>query len=340
MTQTSVDIHAIIHQLKAQFNQDRAHDLQVIRDYCETLTDSPEDQAILAAVARFSLTEYPDPEAIQKAEKLGQAIKQFDARVTELQKMAAAKKFEEAAAGFAEILQDMDPIETEDKRFLSFNHPFESILFQARNRDKRTVVQISNLPEILYYQYATILFELKRFDEAREQLKKCLKLNPCNARAYFELAEVEKASQNLEEVRRLTAEVHPYIYTRPQLAHYYRNQAFLANMDGKFRLAVAMVYVSLDYEEHAIARAQLNALAKVKGTDLSRPKTEEIQKLIQDTDIQLGPNKDVYGIALEVGAKMRERNPDLARMCFIIAYDMTHYKPILRDLARLGVHPM
>ena len=339
MTAPSVDINAITAELKAQFNGQREHDLQIIRDYCEKLSDSPADQAILAAIARFSLTEYPDPEAIKKAQKLGEAIKQFDARVTELQKMAAEKKFEEAAKGFEEILSGMVPVETEDTRYLSFSHPFESFLFNAYNQDKRKVVQISNLPEVLYYQYATILFELKRFDEAKTQLEFCLKLNPANVRARFELVEIAKVNQDLEEVRRLLLEVHPYIFTRSALARYYRNQAYLANLEGKFRLAVAMVYVSLDYEESPIARAQLNALAKVKGTDLSRPKIDEVQTLIQDTGIFLGPSKNVYDLAIEIGGRMREKNPDIARMAFIIAYEITHYKPLLRDLARLGVQP-
>ena len=338
MTEKS-DINSTISQLKAQFTQDRDHDLQIIRTFCESLTDSPEDQATLAAVARFAMTEYPDAAATENAKKLGEAINKFHARIDELQKMAAAKRFEEAAAGFAEIIGEVAPVETEDKRYLSFNHPFESILFQARNKDKRPVIQISNLAAILYYQYATILFELKRFEEAREQLKNCLALNPVDTRAYFELAEVEKAEKNLEEVRRIMSDVHPLIFTRNALAHYYRTQAFLANMDGKFRLAVAMVYVSLDYEENPIARAQLNALAKVKGTDLSRPKLDEVKSLIDGTGIFLGPNQNVYNIALDVGAQTRAKNPNIARMAFMIAYDLTHYKPILRDLAKLGVHP-
>jgi len=334
---TAAEIDNVINNLKSKFNQDKEHDMQVIRDYCENLTDSPEDQTILAAVARFASVEYPDAEANQKAAKLGEAVKQFHERIVELQKLAADKKFEEAAAGLAEILGGMNPVELDDRRLMTFNQPFEEMLFRARDTDSKPIVRISNLPEILYYQYATILFELKRYDEAREQLNKCIKLNPCDARAYFELAEIAKIDQNFDEVADLMAKVHPILFTRRALARYYRTLAFVENMRGNFRRAVAMIYVSIDYEDTPIARAQLNALAKVKGTDLSRPSIDDVRKLIEGTNIVLGPNQQVYELAVSVGAQARQRNPELARMAFFIAYDITHYKPLLRELARLGV---
>ncbi len=334
---TAAEIDNVINHLKSQFNQDQEHDMQIIREYCETLTDSPEDQTILAAVARFASIEYPNAEANQKAAKLGEAIKDFHERVIALQKMAAERKFEEAAAGLAEILDGMNPVELEDRRLMTFNQPFEEMLFRARDTDSRPIVRISNLPEILYYQYATILFELKRYTEAREQLEKCIKLNPCDARAYFELAEVAKVEQNFDEVEEIMAKVHPILFTRRALARYYRTMAFVENMRSNFRRAVAMIYVSLDYEDTPIARAQLNALAKVKGTDLSRPRVDEVRQLVEGTKIVLGPNQQVYDLAVSVGAETRQRSPELARMAFFIAYDITHYQPLLRELAKLGV---
>ena len=330
-------IRKVIESLKAQFNQDKEHDMKIVREYCETLTDSSQDQAILAAVARFAAHEYPDAEANQRAEKLGLAISEFHERIDELQKMAAERRFEEAAAGYAEILGEMDPVELDDRRLMSFNQPFEELLFRMRDKDGRPIVRISNLAEILYYQYASILFELRRYADAREQLEKCLKLDPVDMRVYFELAELAKLDQNFELVSELMAKVHPLIFTRRGLARYYRTQAFIENMRGNFRLAVAMVYVSLDYEESPVARAQLNALAKIKGTDLSRPKVEEVQALVQGTNIVLGPDQDVYGLAIAIGGRARVQNPGLARMAFAIAYDITHYKPLLRELAALGV---
>jgi len=333
---TPEELKQTLDGLKARFTDDKEHNLQILRDFCATLSDSPQDMAALTAIAHFAAAEYPDADIQSLTEKLTQAITEFHEKLAQAQTLAKARDFEAAAVLFAEIVGDMVPKDDPNQRRLAFSHPFEEMLFRAQDKDPRPIVRVSNLSQIIFYQYGTILIELQRLDDARTAFNHCLILNPIDVRAMFELGEIAKLEQNFDTLRALMLKAYPLIFTRHMLARYYRNQAFLANFEAKFPLAVAMVYVSLDYEESPLARAQLNALAKIKGVNLTRPKTDDVKALIQGTDIHLGPSEAVYNLALSIAQSTRKQHPQIAKMALSIAYDVTHYQPLLKEIAQLG----
>ncbi|MCL2325976.1 MAG: hypothetical protein FWC40_05700 [Proteobacteria bacterium] len=333
---TPEELKQTLDGLKARFTDDKEHNLQILRDFCATLSDSPEDMAALSAIAHFAAAEYPDADVQALTEKLSQAITDFHNKLTQAQMLAKERNFEAAASLFAEITGDLTPKDDPKQRRLAFSHPFEEMLFRAQDKDPRPIVRVSNLSQVIFYQYGTILLELRRLEDARTAFNHCLTLNPIDVRAMFELGEIAKLEQDFDGLRALMVRAHPLIFTRHMLARYYRNQAFLANFEAKMSLAVAMVYVSLDYEESPLARAQLNALAKIKGVNLTRPKTDDVKALVQGTDIVLGPSETVYHLALSIAQSTRKQHPQIAKMALSIAYDITHYQPLLKEIAQLG----
>lgn len=328
------DIDKILEKLKQSLTGEREHDLEQIRRYAAGLGSSPKDIAILSALGYLAAQRFPDIEAASVSEQLGTAMQLFHEKLERAQELAKARKFVEAEQAYREFIADISIDDIEDQRRLSFNHPFEEMIFRAHDKDSRPIVRISNLPQVVFYQYGTILLELAKYDEAKAALINCQKLNPVDVRPLFELAEIAKLEQDFDEVERLMAIAHSRIFTRKDLAKYYRSQAFIANMRKQFRLAVAMVYISLDYDESPIARAQLNALAKIKGIKLSKPKVDESRKLVEGTKIQLGPSEAIVDLALHIGQTTKMVHPSISHMAYSIAYDMTHYKPLLNELSR------
>ena len=73
--------------------------------------------------------------------------------------------------------------------------------------------------------------------------------------------------------------MYPYLFTRHHLARFYREYAHIAMTEERYDLAVALVYLSMDYEDAQPARAMLNAIAKHRGVNLSKPTVQEVQNV-------------------------------------------------------------
>ena len=325
-------IQEIIASLEKQFNGDQAHDIEIVREYCRNLPQSEDSLRTVSALGRYAAEKFPDEPMVKDAKKIEEALTGFMDKIHQAQECLRDKKYDEAIKGFDEVIGDIRPPKVEGKRHFSFSHPFEEMLLRATTKDLGPIERISPLPEVLYYQKGVCCFELKRYDEAREAYQNALELNPVNVRTWFEIAQIDKIEGKYEDLRALLLKVHPMLFTRNMLARFYREEAGLAMIEEKYDLAVSLVYVSLDYEDTPQARAQLNALAKHRGVDLSKPTADGVKRRLEDAKIPVGPAPIVYKLAIDIGNAMKKEHPEIAKMAYAIAYDVTHYEPLLKEL--------
>lgn len=326
------NINEIIAELEKQFNGDINHDVEILRSYCRSLERSEENLAIVTAIGHYAAEKFPDADAVKEAKKFEETFAHFQELIDQARECMKEKKFDEAAEKFREVIGDVKPPSDPEKYYCSFNHPFEEMLFRSGYKEGKTVERISTLPETLYFQLGFALFEQKKYDEAKEAWKNSLKLNPVCVRTMLELVNLAKIQEDYEEVRRLLNEMHPMLFTRAMLARFYREHAGLAMIEEKFDLASSLIYLSIDYEDSPQARAQLNALAKHRGVDLSKPKVDTVKQRLTEAKIQIGPSESVVDLAIYIGKQMRRPYPEIAKMAFAIAYDITHYEPLLKEL--------
>lgn len=326
-------IKQVIQSLEAQFNGNTEHDVDIIRTYIRSLEKSDENQAIVIALGHYAAEKFPDDETVKNVKKIEEAFKLFHEKALKAQTALKNKDFKAAIDIFSEIIADVKPPQNEEKRYMAFNHPFEEMLARAAsNEDKRPIERISTLPATLYQQLSLAHFELKQYDEAKIALNHAIQLNPVNVAPYFELIQIAKLQNDFDEVKKLLNTIYPFIYTRHHLAKYYREHAGLAMIQKNYELAVALVYISLDYEDAPTARAQLNALAKNRGVNLAKPKAESIKEQLHHAEIPVGPNPAVYELAISIGNALKKTSPIAAKMAYAIAYDLTHYEPLLKEL--------
>ncbi|MBR4986972.1 MAG: tetratricopeptide repeat protein [Proteobacteria bacterium] len=325
-------IQEIISSLEKQFNGDQAHDIEIVREYCKTLPQSEDSLRIVTALGRYAAEHFPDEPMVKDAKKIEEALTGFMDKIHHAQDCLRDKKYEEAIAGFDEVIGDIKPPKIEGKRQYSFSHPFEEMIVRASTRDTTPIERVSPLPEVLYYQKGVCCFELKRYAQAREAYQCALELNPVNVRTWFEIAQIDKIEGKYEDLRALLLKVHPMLFTRNMLARFYREEAGLAMIEEKYALAVSLVYLSLDYEDSPQARAQLNALAKHRGVDLSKPTVGKVRAQLEEAGIPVGPAPQVYKLAIDIGNTMKKSHPEIAKMAYAIAYDVTHYEPLLKEL--------
>ena len=228
MDTTRNNTKEIIAYLETKFNGDEDHDVEVIQEYCRSLDRTKDNVDIVMALGRYSAEKFPNAKAVQNAKKIEEAFDLFQKKLQSAQELLKEKKFEEAVAAYDELIGENTPVESDEKHYYCFGHPFEETLCKLYYNDDKPIERISSLPMALYYQKASALFDLKRYDEAKAAYEHCTKLNPVDVRTWLELAQIAKAQGNYDEVRSILKKIHPFIYTRHFLARFYREQAALA----------------------------------------------------------------------------------------------------------------
>lgn len=329
-----------IAELEKQFNGDPNHDVKVIQDYCQSLPKTQENFKLVMALGQYAAAKYPEADEVKKSkaefEKMNEDAKQLKARIDGIQEKIKAKDIAPAIEEIRAIIDETKIPNPEEQRLISFSHPFEEIIFQAsikEFKETRKLVRVSNLMEMLHLQLGGLLSEQKNYDEALDAFNHALEFNPVSAPASLEIAHIAILKKNYEEAFELLKKAYPLIFTRSLLAIYY---SFLAevveNVDKNYPLAVAYVYVSLDYAENPLAREALNRLGKVQGIDLSKPTVEAMRKLANDANLPLGPNPAVCELAVKAARQIKSQHPDVAKQLFAIAYDLTGQESLLKEI--------
>ena len=323
----------IIAELERQFTGDAEHDLDVLRQYCATLPHTDDNVDIITAIGHYVLAHFPDAAETANARLFEKSYDEFESLVQKAQDALRARRFEEAATLYGRLIDDVRPTNTPDAYYFAFAHPFEEMIVRATHLyDDRRIERIPQLPAMLYFQQGSALFELARYDEARDAFRNVLALNPVSAPAFFELIQIAKARRDFDEVRALLRKAYPYLFTRHFLARYYREHANLATYDNRHALAVALLHLSMDYEQSPQAVAMLENLRDACGADVTLPPVARIKELLTAADIPVGPNPATYELAILIGNQMKPIHPDVAKMAYAIAYDLTHYQPLLQEL--------
>lgn len=326
------DPSQVLETLQKQFNGEEQHDLDILRNYCRTLEHNDENLAIITAIGRYVLEHYPDADAVQQAQKFEKAHDDWTHLIEEAQKALKSGDFEEAIRLYDEIIGEVTPNPDPKTYYFAFSHPFEETIVRAMHQhDDRAIERIPQLPELLYFQRGCVYFELKDYAKARESLMNSLRLNPVCCRTRFELIQLEKAEKHWDAIRTELRKIHPMIFTRHYLSRFYREYANLAIWDNDPSLAVALLYLSLDYEDAKVTHHLLDSL-KEQNVDVSQPSVEEIKRRLTDAEIPIGPYPTVYEHAIDIGKQMKHVYPEAAKMAFAIAYDLTHYQPLLKEL--------
>lgn len=335
--QKSMDekVREIIAQFESEFTGDEEHDLGVIRNYLNSLERTNENIPIVQAIGRYCVEKFPDSDIVRAAKKLEETFDRFHGKIRSARECMRERKFEEAADIYRELIGDSKVESSTEPRKFAFSHPFEELVYRLNFGENGKIERVSALTFMLYYELGVALFELERYDEAKAAYEQAVALNPVSPLPHYELIQIAKKRDDIATIRDTLAKVHHYLFTRPQLARFYREQSHLATLEEKYDLAVTLVYISIDYEDSPMARAQLNALAKRKGVDLSRPKTEVAKARLEAAQIPIGPYMPIVDTAMQIGRQVQSQHPEVAKMTYGIAYELTHYQPLADLIASL-----
>ena len=192
------------------------------------------------------------------------------------------------------VCQDDNQIE-----YRRFNEYFEQVLYTQLFKPKREV-QPLNLPyPETYMRYGGLLFELKRYEEAKAALLKGLQYNPLNFSLFAEYTETVKVTEDVEKYKEATLKGFGLAFRGPDVARCYRNLAYYYAEKELFRPSIACNTISLWYEDSDNARVELFYAFQKTGERLILPTEEEIAKCAKEYGFPLVPNKFALYIAVQ-----------------------------------------
>lgn len=207
-----------------------------------------------------------------------------------------------------------------------FRNIFEEILYKEIFKPERTPRQMSEDFGHLYFTYGTLLFELKRFDEASAALKKAIRINPINVGAMFELAEISKVKGDWENYLEQSKKCLPVAYSGSNLGRCYRNIGFYYIEKQKYDVATVLYYISMHFDRQSnMAQSELLYIQQMTNKPTPPPSDDDVQRIFKEYGIQPGTNEMVLGIAAALGRSAKEQGHyDAARFFLSILYDLTY----------------
>jgi len=199
--------------------------------------------------------------------------------------------------GFAPVFRDDSGAE-----YRSFQNTFEEALYFFLHKPAREVKRLPKDFFGLYVLRGWLLFEMRRFDEAGDALKKAIRLNPINSEAVLELAEISKMHGDWGGFLDLTLWVLERAYTGADVGRSYRNLAFYCVEKLNYALAVVLLHCSRLFDpESALARTELLFIHELTGAPVLPPSMDEIAVALEASGLPFGGSEAVVGIALALG---------------------------------------
>lgn len=318
----------ITHGLSGNYETDREY----LQEQMEKYKDHELGKEIIRACGRILYEILPE----DKKEELAKVMRKEDlgveATLDEVRFNIYKKDYKKADMLMKALVNKAEELEESGlfqddsvSMYFTFNNLFEELLYMIRNKPKKDVRR-SDIPFAeIYLQYGSLLFELKRYEEAREMLKKAVRWNPCNAQIAFEYAETFKIVGDLESFFKVSVDTFNIAYTPNDIARCYRNLAFYFVEKELWSEALACNLMSLQYNHKSTnAMSEMYYIQQKTNGSVPEPGVEELKSYSQKYGFPLGADDDVLGIAYAYGKhSLEEEQYEVARFFFTILYELT-----------------
>lgn len=205
---------------------------------------------------------------------------------------------------------DICPKDNEVTEYKSFFKPVEEVLYYHLFKPDKNVAITTEDYSSLYRMYGRLLFEHNDYENAKINLVKAVKWNPMNLTARFEYAECYRAMKDMDMFAATNAEILKYAYHVRALSRAYSNLAFYFFENRKYDLAVALIYVALEFDKDFYgAKNVFRYMEENSKKTLIKPKEKAVKKLFSKHSIQWGPLDEIISVLYSYGlhyAKLME----------------------------------
>lgn len=211
-----------------------------------------------------------------------------------------------------------------NERYLSFNHILETYYYAYFLKDVSKLNYTEYNINAMYRLLGYALMKVNRLDEAVMAYNHGLDWNPVDLDTLLQLGELYKMTNNIKSLRKVTFEAYNFCCSRATLARFYRNLGYYYLEEYKPEIARVLYMYSNIYYNTEQADNELKFIIQATKQNKRDMSLKEMQDILKEEKIPLGPNSDTLGITYRVGQiEMDSHNYENAKDCFAMVYDLT-----------------
>jgi tetratricopeptide (TPR) repeat protein len=304
-------------------------DIKFLMDECEKYKSHEYSKEITRAIGRIIYDILPDDKKGEMDQILNNHNLGIEKTMEEINFQVYKNNLDKALVLIESLIKNIEDmgwyLNDKESEYYCFNNLLEKIIYSEIFKPNKEVRQIPENYADIYFRYGNILFEVKRYDEAKTVLEKAISYNPINTVYLFELSEIYKLRKDWENYLKINKNCLKYAYTSKSLARCYRNFGYYYVEEEKYEIAIALFYLSLTYEQESkIAQSELFYISNKTGLGIKHPDTDKIKKLLKENDIQFGANKLILNIAYSIVCEAQKNNRnEIAEFFYSIISDLT-----------------
>ncbi len=315
------DFETIMKKITAGLTGNTEQDMPYLKEQMKKYKDHAYGKEIARACGRLLCEVIPDDMKEELVGLIYKDSKGFDAALEEIQFNIYKKEYDTALKLMEAMVEKYENLgmyaDDEVSEYLDFKEIFEEVLYKLIYNPNKEVRKVPIRYSDLYFQYGSLLFELKRYDDAEGVLKKAMRWNPSNATIAFEHAETFKARGMMDEYYTASCEIFKIAFRPNELARCYRNLGYYYVEKENFQTAACCGVFSLQFEHSNIVQSELFYILTKDKTININPDIDIIKKCFDTNDIPFGPDDDIIGIAYQLTKMSMEKGEKEAAEYFI-----------------------
>ncbi len=229
----------------------------------------------------------------------------------------------------AELLKD------KSKPNLCANHILEFYLFEYYFKTRDYAACRYPIHK-MYYDIAKILIEQKEYTSAANILKKAQEWNPLDLDILWSITECHKVLGQLDNLLSATNELHKFIYTRADIAHYYRNIAYYYVEKYKPEIAMKLYTYSNLFSHSKTADSEIAYLEQALQTNCPEYTLDELRQTVRELNLPEGIAEQTLTILYCAGKlELEGGDKPAAEECFQLLYEVTGDEEIRKILEKM-----
>lgn len=323
------DFDTIMREITGGLTGDDKQDVKYLQKQMEKYKDHPLNKEILRACGRL-MFDRMDKETKEKlASLLENDTAGTKAAMDEVRFNIYKKDYDKALEIMEALAAKIEKgnLFKDDavSEYHDFEEYFEEVLYVFHSKPKKEIRKVPIPYTEIYMLYGSLLFEMKKFDQAQTVLQKGLIWNPSSFKVTMEYIECIKAAGDIEKYFELSRNAFQIAFRPADLARCYRNMGYYFIEKQAWSEAIGCYTLSLQYEPNSKqAGSELYYIQEMTSGLIKRPSFKQMEKYCKKYGFPLGPDKDILGLSVSIGMDAyKENNIDAAQYFLSIAYDLT-----------------
>ena len=333
----------IIKEIKAGLTGDESKDTEYLMAQSEKYREHKYAKEILRECGRMIYEIVPDAKKANLDKIVNEQNAEYRTRLNNAIKAHREGRLDESQKIIEQLIKEIEDMnwyqDDTINEYHHFNEFLEEALYKEYNKLKKIIRQPDFPLEKIYFEYGSLLIDLKRPADAEKALATAMKWNPADVAIALEHSESLKCQGKFEDYFEESKKAFKYAFRPKDLAHCYRNVGFYFSEKEIWMEAACCYAMSLQFDkESQIALSELQYIYQRAGQEVvDSVNADYMKETCKKYGFSFGPDVDVLGIAFAYGEQFaKEGEKEGAKYCFQIVYDLTGDKVVEKKIKELG----